>query len=664
MNPFEHPAYELLESNVDPEAFGSAARAALARVRAARDAFRAHGAAGVPSAGAAQVLREWDRLFEPAGTVGALAHLWSKVHPDAAMRRTCDEVERELAALSTDASLDRGLFEPLAAIDPRALGCDEERRVLERALREFRRSGVDRDAATRERIRALNEELVRLGQEFERNIIECGRSFRIEDGARGLAGLPDDFQRAHAPSADGSVTLSTDPQDRIPFLSYAESGALRREYLRAHLSRAVPENLAVLRLLLERRAELAALLGYASWADYVTEDKMARDAARVRGFLERVVGIARPLAHDEVDELLEEKRRLEPAAESVGEWDRLFLVERLKRARHAFDSQAVREYFPYARTRDGVLAVTAELYGLEFVARPDAPRWHQSVAVYDVCEHGAPIARVYLDMHPRAGKYKHAAMFDLVAGLDGGPLPSACLVCNFAEPSAEDPGLLLHDQVTTLFHEFGHLMHHLLAGRQRWRALSGIATEWDFVEVPSQLYEEWAWDPRVLARFAFHVKTGEPIPAELVERMRRADECGKATHVLVQMFYARLALDYHSHMPDDRDLGARLVELKRSLLPFDHLDGTHFEASFGHLHGYSAMYYTYMWSLVIAKDVLARFGTNLMDPSMAERWRAEVLAPGGTRDAADLVRAFLGRESRFDALESWLRGREVRANAQ
>ncbi|TAJ12540.1 MAG: peptidase M3, partial [Planctomycetota bacterium] len=276
MNPFQHPAYELLEASVDPAAFASAASAALARVRTARDAFRARGAAASAAAGAAQVLREWDRLFEPVGTVGALAHLWSKIHPDAAMRRTCDEVEREIAALSTDASLDRALFEPLAAIDPRALGGDDERRVLERALRDFRRSGVDRDAPTRERIRALNEELVRLGQDFERNIIELGRSFRIEDGARGLAGLPEDFRRAHAPAADGSVTLSTDPQDRIPFLSYAESGELRREYLRAHLSRAVPENLAVLRRLLERRAELAGLLGYASWADYVTEDKMAR----------------------------------------------------------------------------------------------------------------------------------------------------------------------------------------------------------------------------------------------------------------------------------------------------------------------------------------------------------------------------------------------------
>lgn len=663
MNPFQHPAYALLESSVDPQTFGTAARDALARVRTARDAFRERGAASARGAAGTEVLRAWDRMFEPVGTVGALAHLWSKVHPDAAMRSVCDEIEREIAALSTDVSLDRALYDTLVAIEPVALDGDDTRRVLERALRDFRRSGVDRDAPTRERIRALNEELVRLGQDFERNIIELGRSFRIEDGTHGLAGLPEDFRRAHAPAADGSITLSTDPQDRIPFLSYAENGALRRDYLRAHLSRAVPENLAVLRTLLERRAELAALLGYASWADYVTEDKMARSAAQVRGFLDQVVAIARPLAFEEVDELLEEKRRLEPGADSVCEWDRLFLVERLKRSRHAFDSQAVREYFPYARVRDGVLAVTAELYDLQFVARTQAPRWHPSVEVYELLERGAPIARVYLDMHPRAGKYKHAAMFDLVVGTDGGALPSACLVCNFPEPSAGDPGLMLHDQVTTFFHEFGHLMHHLLAGRQRWRALAGISTEWDFVEVPSQLYEEWAWDPRVLARFARHVETGAPIPADLVERMRRADECGKATHVLVQMFYARLALDYHASAPDARELGERLVALKRELLPFAHLEGTHFEASFGHLHGYSAMYYTYMWSLVIAKDVLSRFGADLMDLGIARRWRDEVLAPGGSRDAADLVRAFLGRESRFDALERWLRRSEVGAGA-
>jgi len=656
MEAFRHPAYELLEAVVDSAAFRQAAGEALARVRAARDAFRSAGGQPAGAAAASELLREWDRLFEPLGTVGALAHLWSKVHPDAALRGVCDDVEREIAALSTEVSLDRALYERLVGIDPRALADDEERRVLERALRDFRRAGVDRDAPTRERIRALNEELVRLGQDFERNIIELGRSFRIPDGQAGLAGLPADFRAAHPPAADGSVTLSTDPQDRIPFLSFAEDGALRRDFLRAHLSRAVPENLSVLRDLLARRAELAGLLGHANWADYVTEDKMARNAARVREFIDRVVEIVRPLAAEEIADLLVEKRRLDARADAVGEWDRLFLVERLKRSRHAFDSQAVRDYFPYASVRDGVFNVTAELYGLEFVARPDLPRWHPSVEIRDVHERGVPIARVYLDMHPRAGKYKHAAMFDLVAGLDGGPLPSACLVCNFPEPRGADRGLLLHDQVTTFFHEFGHLMHHLLAGRLRWRSLAGIATEWDFVEVPSQLYEEWAWDPRVLERFARHVETDEPIPAQLVERMRRADDCGKATHVLVQMFYARLALEYHSSAPDARDLSDRLIELKRSLLPFPHLEGTHFEASFGHLHGYSAMYYTYMWSLVIAKDVLARFGADLMDPSAARAWRDQVLARGGSRDAAELVRAFLGRDFRFDALEHWLRG--------
>jgi thimet oligopeptidase len=651
MRPFDHPAYALLEQGCDPTTYSTAAREALARVRAARDAFR------VPVAGASAsaILRGWDRLFEPLGTPGALAHLWGKVHPAAEMRAVCDEIEREIAALSTDVSLDRALYERLAALDPAALADDDERRVLARALRDFRRSGVDRDEAQRARIRALNEELVRLGQDFERNIIELGKPFRIADGAAGLVGLSEDFKRSHPCDPDGSITLSTDPQDRIPFMSYAERGDLRREYMRASLTRAFPENLGVLRQLLALRAELAGLLGYSSWADYVTEDKMARSAAEVRAFLERVIAVARPLALDEVAELLAEKRLFEPEAAYVGEWDRLFLVERQKRTRHAFDSQGVRDYFAYDAVRDGVLAVTGELYGLTFRARLDLPRWHPSVEIYDVDEAGKPIARLYLDMHPRAGKYKHAAMFDLVAGLADGPLPSACLVCNFPAPSASDPGLMLHDQVTTFFHEFGHLMHHLLAGRQRWRALSGISTEWDFVEVPSQLYEEWAWDPAVLARFARHWQTGAPIPPELVERMRRADECGQAIHVLVQMFYARVALDYHLCAPDQRDLGDRLVDLKREMLPFPHLEGTHFEASFGHLHGYSAMYYTYMWSLVIAKDVLSRFGVDLMDSATAATWRERVLAPGGSRDAADLVRSFLGREVRFEALESWLR---------
>jgi thimet oligopeptidase len=256
-------------------------------------------------------------------------------------------------------------------------------------------------------------------------------------------------------------------------------------------------------------------------------------------------------------------------------------------------------------------------------------------------------------MHPRTDKYKHAAMFDLVSGLQGGRLPEACLVCNMPRPAGDDPGLLEPSDVVTLFHEFGHLLHHLLAGRQRWLAVSGIATEWDFVEVPSQFFEEWARDVRVLQSFARHVRTGAVIPAELVERMRAAQEYGKGVQTRVQMFYAALALELFGSQPP-QDTGAVVRRLRPRYVPFPHEEGTSFEASFGHLEGYSALYYTYMWSLVLAKDLLGPFGGDLLDAQVAHRYRRCVLEPGGSKDAAELVADFLGRPYSFEAFERWL----------
>ena len=247
-------------------------------------------------------------------------------------------------------------------------------------------------------------------------------------------------------------------------------------------------------------------------------------------------------------------------------------------------------------------------------------------------------------------------MFPIQDGIAGETLPEAVLVCNFPAASAGDPGLLLHDQVTTCFHEFGHLLHHVLAGRGEWLGLAGIATERDFVEVPSQLFEEWAWDQRVLATFARHHATDEPIPPELVARLRAAEDYGKALTVQTQVFLGLLSLGYYRGDPRGRDLSAELVELKRAVCLLPHTDGTHFHASFGHLNGYSALYYTYLWSLVIAKDLHAAFGDVPMDRATAVRYRRAVLEPGGARDADELVRAFLGRAYDFAAFERWLAG--------
>jgi thimet oligopeptidase len=270
-------------------------------------------------------------------------------------------------------------------------------------------------------------------------------------------------------------------------------------------------------------------------------------------------------------------------------------------------------------------------------------------------ENGKLVGRFYFDMHPRANKYNHAAQFDVRTGIQGRQIPEAALICNFPGGEANDPGLMEFNDVKTFFHEFGHLLHTLFAGRHPWVGIGGIRTEHDFVEAPSQMLEEWTMDPATLATFARHHETGEPIPAALVMQMKRASEFGKGLGVRRQMVYAKTSLSCYDRPPSEVNTDQIIQSLTEKYQPFPFVEGTHFQCAFGHLDGYSAVYYTYMWSLVIAKDMFSKFDkSNLMDPRVAKQYRDAVLAPGGSKPAADLVASFLGRPFSFDAYRAWL----------
>ncbi len=295
--------------------------------------------------------------------------------------------------------------------------------------------------------------------------------------------------------------------------------------------------------------------------------------------------------------------------------------------------------------RAGLLEVTGRLFDVDYV-EVDASPWHADVTSYDVMRGGTRLGRIHLDLHPRAGKFNHAAQFELASGIRDRQLPEGVLVCNFSR------SLMEHSHVVTLFHEFGHLVHHVLAGDHEWVRFSGVATEWDFVEAPSQMLERWAWDADVLRTFATDAD-GKPIPRELVESMRAADEFGNGLHVRTQMFYAALSYRLHQDVPDD--ITATMGELQARYDLLGYVPDTHFFAAFGHLQGYGSAYYTYMWSLVIAKDLFSAFDeADLLATEVAHRYRDRVLAPGGSRDAADLVADFLGRPYDVEAFERWL----------
>ncbi|MEC9072832.1 MAG: M3 family metallopeptidase, partial [Myxococcota bacterium] len=391
-----------------------------------------------------------------------------------------------------------------------------------------------------------------------------------------------------------------------------------------------PENGANLKRLLELRHEYANLLGYPSYAAYVAEDKMIRTSEAIDAFIKKLGTIARPRMEDDLKGLLARKKEDQKKAKTIELWDRFYYVGKVRESRFDFDARELRPYFPYTQVQDGILALYGELFQLEFLPDPDAPVWHPSVRAYQVKEAGEVVARFYLDMHPRDGKYQHAAMFPIQTGLEDGRLPVASLVCNFPDPS-DGQALMEHKQVVTYFHEFGHLIHHLLATRGNMVKLAGINVEWDFVEAPSQILEEWAWDPEVLQRFALHVDTREPVPADLVKRMKEAEEFGKGVNVMRQVFYTAYSYYVHARDPGELDLDAFTGEIFERYSPYPDFDGNYVYANFGHLIGYSAIYYTYQWSLVIAKDLFTRFQkTGFMDMETARDYRQTILEPGGT----------------------------------
>lgn len=590
-----------------------------------------------------EALALWNDVNLALGNAFAVSSLMAQVHPDEAVRTRAEQGEQEAHRLLTRIGLDRELYDVLAAVDPSRLD-EQGNRVLELTLRDFRRAGVDQDDDVRERIRALAERQTEISQEFSKNIRDDVRTVVLEPER--LAGLPTDYLERHPAGDDGRVRLTTDYPDYLPFMTFGRDREARGELMRAFLNRAWPQNEPLLLEMLRLRAEQARLLGYPDWPSYDAEVKMIGKGDAIPDFIDRIAEVSEESARRDYAVLLERIRQDRPDATSVDSTDKAFFREVVRRERFDVDAQHVREYFDFAKVRSGLLEVTGRLFGLEYTEVPEAPRWHDDVAVYDVALDGEQLGRIYLDLHPREGKYKHAAQFDLVPGIRDRQLAEGVLVCNFSR------GLMEHDEVVTLFHEFGHLVHHVLAGRHPWARFSGVATEWDFVEAPSQMLEEWAWDADVLRTFATNA-AGEPIPAELVEKMRRAEEFGKGFDTRTQMFYA--SLSYYAHLSVPEDSTALVQEMQDRYDLFDYVPGTHFQASFGHLSGYTSAYYTYMWSLVIAKDLFSAFDeANLFDPEVAHRYRDRILAAGGSKDAADLVEDFLGRPYTFDAFEVWL----------
>ncbi|MDE2987833.1 MAG: Zn-dependent oligopeptidase [Chloroflexota bacterium] len=600
-------------------------------------------------------LDEISNVFNQAsGRFGFL----SQVSADAQLRDVAHRQEERLnvfaAGIGFREDIDRALKAYATRAELEALP-DDARRLLEFALRDYRRNGLDLNKETRDELQSLQERLVGLGIEFRKKIDDY--QDHIEVSREELDGLPDAYiERLGTVEADGALRyrVGLDYPELHPFLDAAHDGERRRELFHKNHNKAADTNIDILEEALGVRSSMATLLGFESWAAYALEIKMAKQADAVLEFLEDLESRLQSKLAADLARLSQQQERRTGVAGPIGISDWRYYTNQVIQEEYQVDPFEVAAYFPLDAVLDGMFRVYEELVGVKFVRRPDvvASAWHDDAQPFDIVDptSGEALARFYMDLYPRPGKFGHAAAFTLRGGRrvsdDEYQRPISAIVANFTKPTGSSPSLLRHTEVVTLFHEFGHILHQTLTS-SRYTRFSGTRVERDFVEAPSQMLEHWCWQPDMLSSFSRHYETGDPLPASLIGRMIEAKHTSSAIATLRQVYFSRLDLAYHS------EPGRSTDEIARELHPitgFPFPEDTHFQAGFGHLFGYDAGYYGYLWSRVFGDDMFTRFeepGASVS--TVGAEYRQHILEPGGTADADQLIHRFLGREPNADA---------------
>ena len=602
-------------------------------------------------------LRPFDDAENQLSLAGNNAFLLYSLADASALRDKGQAMSAKISTANTELSLNQGVYKALAAI-PLPTDDPATRHYLERTLLEYRLAGVDKDEATRAKIRGLQDKVTDLSLKFGRNVADG--TLKITATKAELEGLPADYIARHKPAADGTYTLTTEQPDVMPVMSFAKSPDLRRKMFLAYATRAYPQNTPVLRDLLATRQELATTLGYAHYANLATADQMIGSPAKLEQLINQVDEVSRPAATKEYALLLAFAQKQQSGLQSISESDAGYWGEQYRRATFSFDAQSVRPYFPYDAVQAGILQTASRLFHVTFKPVKDAVVWDKSVDTFDVVDaaegsQGKLLGRIYLDMHPREGKDKWFSSGSVTPGIKGKQLPEGMLICNFSGGEAGDPGLMQYSEVVTFFHEFGHLMHHILGSQGQWSAAGGFNVEGDFVESPSEMLEEMFHDTAILQSFGKHYQTGEVLPASLIAKMNAASAYGRGRWLQGQLIYSSFALQVHNQAPAGLDFDALWNADTEKFSPFKTVEGAHNFAAFTHICGYASNYYTYVLDKVIAIDFFSQFDKkNLLDGPTAMRYRRSVLDPGASKPATELVKDFLGRPQQMDALRNWM----------
>jgi len=617
-------------------------------------------------------MRALDMLTEPLDyAMGVVRHLESvATYPE--LRAAFNAVQPEVSAFYSGIPLDAGLWKSIqayAATEEGARLAGERRRFLRKTVDTFRRHGADLDPAGKKRLEALDVELTQLTTKFSENVLDSTNAFElVVTDAADVAGLP---PTALASARESAIRkgregwrFTLQGPDYVAVMTYLDNPSIRREVYHAYSVRAASgerDNRAILTRILELRREKARLLGFQDFADLVLEDRMAHTGARAMAFLEDIKRKTEARFRGENGELLDFRRSLEgtpsatnPGAPPLEPWDVAYYAEKQRAALYDFDEEALRPYFPLERVVAGMFDLVHRLYGIRVTEEPGVPVWDPQVRYYNVVdENGGFLGGFYADWYPRENKRGGAWMDALITG---GPAPDGFhphlgLICgNLTPPLAERPALLTHREVETIFHEFGHLLHHLLS-RVEIRSLAGTSVAWDFVELPSQIMENWCWERDALDLFARHWESCAAIPEDLFRKMKRARTFRAANAQMRQLGFGFMDLLLHVRYSPERDgdpvayTRQVMQEFSPAPLPEDHAMIAAFTHLFGSPVGYGAGYYSYKWAEVLDADAFTRFRDHgIFSRQIGEEFRANILSKGDSEDPGELYRRFMGRE--------------------
>ncbi len=600
--------------------------------------------------------RAFDDMLEHFSITFGSISILIDISPDEAVRTAATEAVSELSAFQIDSiELHQELYNALlsyAQNNAEELSrCSEEARYfVEKTLKAFEKKGLKLPKAERERVRVINKEIADLSVEFQKNIAAATKTLAFTQSD--LKGVDESFIKTLEKTDDGTYLVTTSYPHYNQVMK-SEVAKTRERLYKAFYQRAYPENESILKKVIALRDELSKLLGYQSYAHYTLEDQMAESPERVIEFFDELTGRAYEKAKKDHELMMKyAPEDVEIIGGKFHPWDVGYVVDRYKKNHLEIDENRIAEYFPLKTTLPALLKIYEEFFDISFT-KVEGSFWHEDVMAYQVYKDGIYRGTILLDIFPRPFKRTHPGCMPLVPGRktqDGELLPSVSLVmANFQKDHEERPSLLPRNDMRSFFHEFGHALHALF-GTTEFASLSGLSVAMDFVEMPSQMLEEWLWDPAILKRVSSHYKTGKPLEDKLIAKMIDLKQFGAADFIVSQSFIGWISLKYYLEGAD-KDVAAIMKELEdQYILSKHHVQENRFYAWFGHLMGYGPSYYGYLWSQVYAFDLFEVIKSHgLTDKHIGQRYIDTVLSKGASKKPEELVRAFLSREPSSNA---------------